>query len=438
MSSEGVVRIIRFIALGALVSCSSPLSELPGPTKLAPPSRPEGCQSVSSFAELETALNGATAGSSICLEPGEYVGGIEVAAGVTLWGTRDAVIRSSGQGTTVVLSPGSALLGLTVDGSGGRFDTVDAAVKVRGDDIRVEGVRVERSAFGILSEKSKRVHIVGNHVQGLGGPALGLRGDGIRIWETHDSVVEDNEVEDSRDCVVWYSSDNVVRRNLVRGGRYGVHIMYSHRNRVEENLFERNEVGVFIMYARNVEVLGNVMLSSGGSAGIGLGIKESGNLTVRRNRLIHNTQGIFLDNSPLNPDDRNLFEDNEIRMSDLGIGFLSSQKNNVFRRNHFRDNFTQVRVDGGGDALEVSWEGNAWSDYAGYDLDGDGIGDIPHELRDLAGALEARHGDLAFFRGTPALALISVAGHVVPLFQPKTLLRDERPSMRLEEPLRAN
>ncbi len=80
----------------------------------------------------------------------------------------------------------------------------------------------------------------------------------------------------------------------------------------------------------------------------------------------------------------------------------------------------------------MSWEGNAWSDYAGYDLDGDGVGDLPYELKDLSGALTARHPDLAFLRGTLALALVGVAGEVVPLFAPKPILRDPAPRMNLE------
>jgi nitrous oxidase accessory protein len=169
------------------------------------------------------------------------------------------------------------------------------------------------------------------------------------------------------------------------------------------------------------------MLFSRGAAGIGLGMKESGNLIVRDNLLAHNTQGLFLDNSPLVEGDRNLFEHNVIRLSEVGIGFLSSEHDNVFRQNVLRDNTSQVRVDGGGDALGVLWEGNEWSDYAGYDLDGDGVGDLPHELKDLPGALAARHSDLSFLRGTLALGLVGVAGEVVPLFAPKPILRDAAP-----------
>jgi nitrous oxidase accessory protein len=88
-----------------------------------------------------------------------------------------------------------------------------------------------------------------------------------------------------------------------------------------------------------------------------------------------------------------------------------------------------VRVDGGGDALGNEWASNDFDDYAGYDLDHDGVGDVPYELRDLADGLVARSTDLTFFTGTPALALVSLAGHVVPLMAPKPRARRRAPAL---------
>lgn len=415
-----------------LLACARAPELVPHSRRTTRADRPAACLSVAAEQPLQPTLDRATPGEVLCLGEGTWVGSVVVPRGVGVWGTEGSRLKTDGSGTTVLLQDGTSLTGVTVDGSGGRFDVLDAAVKVHGDDVRVEGVTVVHSVFGILVEQSKRATIRGNRVHGIGGPALGMRGDGIRLWETNDSLVEDNEVEQARDCVVWYSSRNVLRGNEVREGRYGVHLMYSHSNRLEHNRFVANEVGIFAMYSRNLLVADNQMLFSRGAAGIGLGMKESGNVTVRGNLLAYNTQGLFLDNSPLVEGDRNVFEHNVVRLSEVGVGFLSSEHDNLFRRNVLRDNTVQVRVDSGGDALGVSWEGNAWSDYAGYDLDGDGVGDLPYELKDLSGALTSRHPDLAFLRGTLALALVGVAGEVVPLFAPKPILRDPAPRMNLE------
>ena len=416
----------------ALVACARRPELARTESPATRPPQPETCVPVSSGEPLQAALDRASPGTTLCLGKGTWAGTVVVPRGVGVWGTGESVLRTAGTGTTVLLQDGASLTGVTVDGSGGRFDVLDAAVKVHGNHVRVEGVTIRNSVFGILVEKSRWVTVRGNRVVGIGGPALGMRGDGIRLWEANDSLVEENQVEQARDCVVWYSSRNVVRGNEVRDGRYGVHLMYSHSNRLEHNRFVGNEVGVFAMYSRDLTISDNQMLFSRGSAGIGLGMKESGNLVVRNNLLAHNTQGLFLDNSPLVEGDRNLFEHNVIRLSEVGIGFLSSEHDNLFRQNVLRDNTSQVRVDGGGDALGVTWDGNEWSDYAGYDLDRDGVGDLPYELKDLPGALTSRHADLSFLRGTLALGLVGVAGEVVPLFAPKPILRDAAPRMHLE------
>ncbi len=405
----------------------------------AVPQRPEVCTKVTPQQPLQPLLAAAQEGSALCLEAGVYTGPLQVPPRVTVWGARDAVIRSNGQGTTVKLASGSRLLGVTVDGAGARVDELDAAVKVeKAEDVEIEGVHVLRANFGILLEQVKRVTVRGNHVVGIGGSALGVRGDGIRLWETYDSVIEANLVEQSRDLVVWYSSRNVLKDNEVRNGRYGTHFMYSHRNRVEGCRYLGNEVGIFVMYSRDLVLERNTLLDSSGAAGMGLGMKESGNLTVRGNRVVHNTIGFFLDNSPLNVGDRNLFEGNEVRLGDVAVTFLSSTHDNHFKDNAFADNYLQVRVESGGDAMGIEWQGNAFDDYVGYDLDRDGFGDIPYELSDLSNVLESRSADLAFLRGTPALALVSVAGRVVPLFAPKPVLRDARPRMKPLETSNAN
>src|SRR5690606_26844345 len=106
-----------------------------------------------------------------------------------------------------------------------------------------------------------------------------------------------------------------------------------------------------------------------------------------------------------------------------------SPRRNAFHGNDLRDNTHQVRVGGKGDALGADWQGNHFDDYQGYDLDGDGRGDVAYELRSLASQLTSHHPDLAFFRGTPVLLAAELVGDALPLFAPRTLVRDPSPRM---------
>jgi nitrous oxidase accessory protein len=110
--------------------------------------------------------------------------------------------------------------------------------------------------------------------------------------------------------------------------------------------------------------------------------------------------------------------------------FHSSEKQNVFDDNSFHGCASNVRVDGRGDATHVRWAGNYFDDYAGFDLDGDGIGDVPHEPRSLSNQLTSAHEQFRFFRGTPALGLIDAVSRVLPILTPKVLFRDPAPRLR--------
>ena len=429
------------MALGLAAACAASREPAPIPPAAPTPARPEVCREVSPGAGLQDAIDAAPTGAALCLAPGTHGGPVHISRRLTLWGPRDAVIRSHGEGTTVRLEgEGAALLGVTVDGSGGRYDLLDAAIHVAGRSGRVEGVLVRNAVFGILIERATGATVRGNHVLGDASQPLGLRGDGIRLWETYDSTVEDNWLEDSRDVVLWYASRNRVAGNRIEHGRYGAHLMYSHGNQIVGNRFVGNVTGLFVMYSRDVEIRGNVFADSGGAAGMGLGFKESGNVRVVRNLFAHNTIGVYVDTSPLWPDDRNRFEGNVFRLNGVAVSFLGRAAGNAFEGNGFRDNQLQVQVDGRGDARQAVWRNNEFDDYAGYDLDGDGTGDVPYELRSLASDLVAESSALAFFRGTPAFALVEAIGRIVPLFEPRLVLSDPEPRMTRVawEGLRAN
>ena len=51
---------------------------------------------------------------------------------------------------------------------------------------------------------------------------LGLRGDGLRLWYSHDNIVFKNSLIKSRDMVVWYSHGNEISENYGEQNRYSL------------------------------------------------------------------------------------------------------------------------------------------------------------------------------------------------------------------------
>lgn len=392
-----------------------------------PVTRPVDCRTVPADESLQAAVD--SGAPALCLEAGRYAGPVTIDRAVTLWGPREAIIGASAGTVVAITGTGAQLLGLTVDGTGCSFDALDAAVKITGRDITLEGVTIINAVYGVLAEKSARVRIIGNHVQGDRETAMGLRGDTIRLWETHDSLVENNDVEDGRDVVVWYSNRNHIVGNRIVRGRYGAHFMYSHDNVVQRNELRSGVVGIFSMYSRGLVIDHNVIVDAGGPAGMGIGLKESGNITVEHNVLVHDTVGIYIDTSPLQLTDTLVIRDNQLRLDQVAFVFHASAHRITIEHNDLRDNDVQVRVDGGGTARDADWHDNYFDDYTGYDLDNDGRGDVAYELRSASAELVSDHAALALFRGTPALHLVDAASHLDPFFQPDVILIDAKPRM---------
>lgn len=403
-------------------------------TQPAAPARPAACAEVAPGGKgaLQAAVDAAPSGAALCLLPGVHLGPVLLNKSVTLWGPRAASIASDGTGTTVVLSAeGAALLGVTIDGSGGHYDTTDAGVRGTGKGLRIEGVRVVRATFGIALDQTEGAVVRGNEIDGDSSTTIGMRGDSIRLWEAHRSLVEGNHVRRGRDLVVWYSPGSIIRGNLVEESRYGTHFMFSSGCVAEDNRYLGDVVGIFVMYSRDLVIRRNLLAGSSGAAGMGLGLKESGGITVENNRFVRDTVGLYLDTSPLQDEDKNLFSGNELAQAEVAIQFLAPRTGNTFTGNRLHDNGAQVTVEGGGglagQQADGSWDGNDWDDYAGYDLDGDGIGDVPYELRSLSGELTARTPELLLLRGTPALAMVDAVSHLVPLWPSQLVLVDHRP-----------
>jgi nitrous oxidase accessory protein len=380
--------------------------------------------------ELQPVLDGVEEGESLCLSPGRWTGPAVVRKKVALWGPREARIVTTRPGSVLTIeAAGASLAGLTIDGSHGRFDKLDAAVHVVADDVRVEGIKVVHAVYGVLVEKAKRAIVANNHVVGDAETAMGMRGDTIRLWETSDSRVTDNLVEDGRDMVVWYSSRNLVEGNRVLRGRYGTHFMYSHDNQVRDNAYVDGVVGVFVMYSKRVTLERNLVLNAAGVSGMAIGLKDSGDVVMKDNVLLHDTTGIYIDETPGTVSETLVIQGNVIRQCTTAVHFHTSPRRTTFDGNDFADNARQLSAAAGTQPTGAVWRHNYFDDYAGYDLDEDGTGDLPYQAESASEDLVAQHPELAFLRGAPALALVDIGSRLLPLWEPRTLLVDDSPRM---------
>jgi nitrous oxidase accessory protein len=384
--------------------------------------------------DLQAALAAAQPGDTIVVPPGTYPGPLVVdVSGLTLEGQGWPVIDGQGLGDVITITaPDVTVRGLVIRHSGDSLDRENAGITGTAPRLTIEDNRLEDVLFGIYLKEAPGSVVRRNQVGGKD-LDIGRRGDGIRLWYSQDSLVEANHVRDSRDVVMWFSPNMVIRGNTVENGRYGLHFMFSDNQLLEHNVLRRNSVGAFLMYGYGLTMRNNLMIDNNGPSGYGVGLKDVDYVVAEGNRFINNRIGVYVDNSPREADSTVAFRDNLLAYNEIGIELLPLVQRNIYTGNVFQENSEQVAIAGGGELRgnHWSWEGlgNFWSDYAGFDADGDRIGDITYQSKSLYENLLDKYPELRLFQLSPATDAIDLAARAFPIFQPRAKMVDEHPLM---------
>ncbi|GAB4528247.1 MAG: hypothetical protein Kow0063_04270 [Anaerolineae bacterium] len=385
--------------------------------------------------DLQAAIDAAQPGEVIQVPPGVYQGNFVIEKPITLEGIGWPVLDGANHGNVIEINnaPGVTIRGLLIRNSGARLDKENAGIAVdKSPRLVIEDNRLENTLFGIYIRSSDDSRIA-NNIIGAKDLPVPARGDGIRVWYSHNTQVIGNRVDKGRDVVMWFNNGSVIRDNVITNGRYGLHFMYCDDNLVEYNRSEGNSVGAFLMYSRRLTLRHNVFANNRGPSGYGVGLKDMDGVEARDNLFSGNRVGMYFDNSPWSVDISQHFTHNAFVHNDIGLLFNPSVKRNFFSQNSFIDNLEQVGLTGsgtfGGNSFSIDGQGNFWSDYTGFDTSGDGVGDLPYISKSLFENIMDRNPELRLFQLSPAQGAIDLAARAFPIFQPQPKFTDEAPLM---------
>lgn len=405
-----------------------------GRAEHAEPTTPGGTSAPLRIGRIGAMIAAAGPGQTVRVPAGVYDEHLRIDKPIVLLAEGRVVIDGGGQGDIVeITSPDVTLRGFVIRNTGTDLDRENAAVRAMAPRVRIEDNVLEDVLFGIDLRESPDSVVKGNRI---GGKALDVarRGDGLRLWRCDRALVEENTIHDGRDAILWYSTGVVVRRNHGHDCRYGLHLMFSDDVTITENRFSRNSVGVYLMYSTGVELSGNRLVRNRGPSGYGIGLKETDRFTVRDNLIVGNRTGVYIDGSPFTDAQPGVFSGNTFAYNDVGMMFLPSARGNELTENNFIDNIDQIAVAGrGGLDANRFWKGdrgNFWSDYTGYDQNGDGVGDFVHESHTLFENLMDREPALRLFLFSPAQQAVEFVGRALPAVRPEPKFTDEVPLMR--------
>lgn len=383
---------------------------------------------------LQPLIDATPTGGSLRLEPGLYAGPAVIARPMVLRGHPGAIVDGGGVGTVLAIeADGVTVSGLTLRHSGDERDGIDAGLRLTGSNAVVEDLTIEDCLYGIQLQQANGNTVRRNRITSKD-VAEERRGDAIRVWYSTGNLFEGNVIARVRDGFGLQAVDNRLIGNSVDDSRYGIQLLHGDRTEIRGNRLDGNAVGIMAIASDDLMIAENAIRSGRLIAGQGLLFKDSSRARVLDNHLVANAQAIYLDASPNEEEEVNLFRGNRIAFSGTSVTLHSDLAGNVFEANTFTGNHAEVVVRGGGTARRNQWRDNVWDAFEGFDRDGDGVGDTPFEVWTWADRLWMDVPTAQLFRAAPSLALVDLAERLSLTTEPRLILRDPTPRMGTPAP----
>jgi len=377
------------------------------------------------FPTVTAGVAAAAPGDTVLVAAGTYNEyGIEIAVPLVLRGEPGAVIDAGEAGQIITITAdGVTLTGLTLRNVGVSFMEDRAAVRLAGvNGCELAGNTIENGFFGIYAAQAHNCTIRDNVLRAHA-EREATSGNGIHLWYCRDMTIARNRVSGHRDGIYF----EFVQQSVITGNestdnlRYGLHFMFSNDDAYTDNTFMRNGAGVAVMYSQNVAMRGNTFANNWGVASYGLLLKDIRDSEIAGNTFHRNTIGLYTEGSNRVHVERNVFTRNG-----YAVRVMANSMDNVFSQNDFVGNAFDVSTNSRQNFN--TFEANYWSEYRGYDLDRDGVGDVPHHPVRLFSLLVEKQPPGVVLMGSLFVRIIDTAERVMPMFTPETLV-DARPRM---------
>jgi len=378
---------------------------------------------------LQQAINAAGAGDTLVLAAGRYQGPIIIDRAISLTAESPAasvIVGDGEQHVIVVAAADVSIQNLKITGSGEDLSTEDSGIFVTeaGDRALIRNNHIEGNLIGIYLKGPSNARVIGNRIIGRDDLHLSEAGNGIHLWNTPGSVVEDNDVSGGRDGIfVTTSRDNIFRNNRFRDLRFAIHYMYTNHSRVENNRSTGNHMGYAIMFSSHLEISNNVSIDDRDK---GLFLNFTNDSEIVGNDVNGGPEKcLFIYNSHFNSIERNRF-----RGCDIGVHFTAGSEDNSIFNNSFDGNRMQVKYVG---TRLLEWSkdgvGNYWSDHVAFDRNRDGIADNHYQPNNLVDQIIWRNPSAKVLLNSPALQLLHWAQSQFPALHPGGVV-DSAPLMQ--------
>lgn len=374
------------------------------------------------------------------LPAGEYRGQFVINEPLTLICDVGAIFNGEGEGNGLTIAAENVTVqGCTLNNWGKNLTKLNAAIFIqqKASNAKIKANQMNGVASGIWVDATHNVSLLDNRIEGDKTIRSQDRGNAIHLYAVSGAKVVGNQVRYARDGIyIDTSNDNILENNLLEDLRYGIHYMFSHDNLVIKNITRRTRTGYALMQSRNLVVIGNrseqdqnygmlmnYITYSTIRDNIIIGVRDGG----KGDGMIPGSEGkaLFIYNSLFNIINHNRFE-----QSSLGIHMTAGSEDNSISANSFIKNQQQVKYVA---TRRQEWSqkgrGNYWSDYLGWDRNGNGLGDIPYEPNDNVDRLIWLYPQVRLLMNSPGIEVLRWAQRAFPIIKSPGV-QDSHPLMR--------
>ena len=375
--------------------------------------------------DLAAAVRAAQPGDTVQVQRGQYRANLLIDKPLTLRGLDRPTLSGGNQGDTIrVTAPDVVIEGLIVRDSGDDLKAQNAGIYLYPGAHRavVRHCDLTYNLFGLWIEKADDVRIEHNVITGKREYASPQRGNGVQLYNTKGAQILNNDISFVRDALyVDVSHHAVFKGNRLHHSRYGTHYMNSYYNLWEDNDTYYNRGGLALMEVRDQVVRGN---RAWGNSDHGIMLRTLQDSVIENNVVAGNNRGFFIYDVEYIKLNDNLIVDNTV-----GVHLSAGSKNNEVEGNDLIGNREQVRYVGARDERWGTDSGNYWSNYLGWDRDGDGMGDVPYEANDMVDRLTWRHPSVKLLLASPAVQALRLVGRQFPILRAPSVV-DPHPRMQ--------
>lgn len=276
--------------------------------------------------------------------------------------------------------------------------------------------------FGIYLSDCKHVQVLHNYLSGS--HDVENSGNGIHLWKCKYILIKGNYVTRHRDGIYFeFAKKSIIEDNISENNiRYGLHFMFSDDDTYRHNTFRNNGAGVSVMYTHRITMLNNTFIENWGSSMYGMLLKEITDSRIEGNHFIRNTTGIYMETS-----ERIAVVGNDFISNGWAVRVYASCDDNNFTRNNFIGNSFDVTTNG---TLKNNFfSDNYWDKYDGYDLNKDGIGDVPYRPISLYAQIIEQIPQSVMLMRSFIVNLLDKVERAIPSITPESV-KDDRPRMK--------